>query len=321
VAANAVASSYGDERALVTVVITGANSGVGRILLRHLVDRSDIRVVACVRAARGAASLPTSPRVSVHLIDYEDRDGLARELTGSSCVVHLAGILFESPSSSYQTANVAATQAVTDACKAVGVAHLVLVSALGADARSTNPYLRSKGQAEQIIADSGLAATIIRTPILLGTGMAGARAIVHAASQRSVSLLGGGRHSIRPLDVDDLSRAILRCCGTAPVAGVTIYELVGPESTTYRDVIARTAALLGREVSVRSMPIWLAKLGAAVAGWKRRGGMTPFVIDVITSSEAVRVNADEALGVTLTPLSTTLRKLLPSEPEGTCAQS
>ena len=44
--------------------------------------------------------------------------------------------------------------------------------------------------------------------------MAGARAIAHAASQQKVTLLGGGRHSIRPLDVDDLSRAILRCCET-----------------------------------------------------------------------------------------------------------
>src|SRR5262249_7771007 len=216
---------------------------------------------------------------------------------------------------------VAATQAVTDACKALGVAHLVLISALGADPRSTNPYLRSKGRAERIVADSGLAATIIRTPILLGPGMAGARAVVHAASQRSVALLGGGRHSIRPLDVDDLSRAILRCCDSAPTDRATVHELVGPESTTYRDVIARTAALLGREVSVRSIPIWLAKLGATLAGWGRRGGMTPSVIDVITSSEVVRANADVALGVTLTPLSATLRKLLTSEPESPCAPS
>jgi NADH dehydrogenase len=304
----------------VTVAITGANSGVGRILLRHLAERSDIRVIACVRTARSAALLPTSVRVSVHAINYDDRYELARVLAGSSCVVHLAGILFESPSSSYQTANVAATQAVTDACKAVGAAHMVLVSALGADPRSTNPYWRSKGLAERIVADSGLAATIIRTPILLGPGMAGARAIVHAASQRRVTLLGGGRHSVRPLDVDDLSRAILRCCGAPPVSGVTTCELVGPESTTYRDVVARAAALLGREVSVRSMPISLAKVGAALAGWRRRGGMTPTVIDVITSSEAVHGNADVALGVTLTPLSATLRKVLPLEPEVACAQ-
>ena len=41
--------------------------------------------------------------------------------------------------------------------------------------------------------------------------------------------------------------------------------------------------------------------------------MTPTVIDVITSSEVVRENADAELGVLLTPLSATLEKLLPSQ--------
>jgi hypothetical protein len=89
--------------------------------------------------------------------------------------------------------------------------------------------------------------------------------------------------------------------------------LVGPEPTTYRDVVVRTAALMGREVSIRSLPISLAKLGAAITGGTRRGGMTPNVIDVITSDEAVHENAAVALGVTLTPLSATLEKLVSSK--------
>ncbi len=293
------------------IAITGANSAVGTILLRHVVDQPDAHVVACIRSARSAATLPGSPGISPRVIDYNDREGLASALAGTSCVVHLAGILIESPGSSYQVANVDATRAVVEACRMAGVTHVVLVSVLGAHPDSANRYLSSKGQAERIVVESGLSAAIIRTPILLGPGTAGARAIVHQASQRTVTILGGGRHSIRPLDVDDLCRAILRCC-TAPRLGVAIYELVGPETITYREVIGRTAILMGREVSVRSTPVWLAKLGAAIAGWTRRGGMTPTVIEVITSNEAVHENADVELGVTLTPLSTTLGKLLPS---------
>lgn len=294
------------------IAITGANSSVGTILLRHLASRAGIQVVACVRSARAAAAMPACPGISPRAIDYNDREGLASALAGTACVVHLAGILFESPASSYQAANVDATRAVMDACKKAGALHVVLVSVLGADANVTNRYWSSKGRAERLVAESGLSATIIRTPILLGPGTAGARAVVHAASQQAVTLLGGGRHSIRPLDVDDLSRAILRCCET-PRTGVTLYELVGPEPAAYRDVIARTAALIGHDVSVRSMPVWLAKLGASIAGLGRRGGMTPTVIDVITSNESVHKNADVELGVTLTPLSTTLEKLLPSQ--------
>lgn len=294
------------------IAITGANSSVGSILLRHLAARGDIQAVACVRSARAMATLPASPSISARAIDYADRDGLVATLRGADCVVHLAGILVESPRSSYQTANVDATRAVVDACRKAGVRRIVLVSVLGADPTSPNRYLRSKGRAERIVSESGLSGAIIRTGILLGPGMAGARAVVHAASQPAVTLLGGGRHSIRPLDVDDLSRAILRCCEGSGL-GVAVYELVGPEPAAYRDVVARAAALMDRHVSIRSMPVWLARLGAALSGWRRQGGMTPTVIDVITSSEVVHENADAELGVLLTPLSATLEKLLPSQ--------
>lgn len=294
------------------IAITGANSSVGNILLRRLAERGDIQVVAFVRSARAIADLPASPAISARAIDYADGDGLAGTLRGAGCVVHLAGILFESAASSYQTANVDATQAVVDACRKAGVSRIVLVSVLGADPASANRYWRSKGCAERIVSESGLSGAIIRTGILLAPGMAGARAVVHAASQPAVTLLGGGRHSIRPLDVDDLSRAILRCC-EASGTGVAVYELVGPEPAAYRDVVARTAALMHRHVSIRSMPVWLARLGAALNGIRRRGGMTPTVIDVITASEVVHENADAELGVLLTPLSATLEKLLPSQ--------
>lgn len=297
------------------IAITGANSGVGHILLRHVAASDDIRAVACVRSTQAAAALPASPRIVPRAIDYDARDGLASALAGTSCVVHLAGILFESPTSSYQTANVEATRAVVEACKQADVTRLVLVSVLGADPQSTNRYWRSKGQAEQIVSGSGLAGAILRTPILLGPGMAGSKALAHQSSQPSVMLLGGGRHSIRPLDVDDLSRAILRCCAM-PDPGVRVYELVGPEPVTYRDVVERTAALAGRTVAIRSAPVWLARLGAAIAGWRQRGGMTPTVIDVITSNEHVHENAAAALGITLTPLASTLQKILPAGSKG-----
>jgi nucleoside-diphosphate-sugar epimerase len=102
------------------------------------------------------ANLPASPSMSACAIDYADRDGLAATLGGAGCVVHLAGILFESPASSYQTANVDATQAVVDACRRAGVRRIVLASALGADTTSPNRYWRSKGRAERIVSESGL---------------------------------------------------------------------------------------------------------------------------------------------------------------------
>ena len=296
----------------VDVAVTGANSAVGRALLTQLVGQDDVRAVAAVRNPKTLDALPHSPRITPAVISYDDPDSLKAALTGVGCVVHLAGVLFESRTTDYQTANVDTTRALADAAAVAGVSHIIFISSLGADPSSANGYFRSKGEAERVVAASGIAATIIRTPLLLGPGTAGGRALVRAASQTSVKILGGGAHVLRPLDVDDLCRAILRCC-RRPATGVTVHDLVGPRAVTYRELLQHTATFLGHDLSIGATPVWLARLGAALAGLGRTGGMTPTVIEVITSDEAVHQNADGDLGVSLTSLPDTLAKLLGSE--------
>lgn len=294
------------------MAVFGANSAAGTALLKQIAAQDALRAVAVVRRPAAQTRLPQSPRIAPRCIDFGSPESLRAVLGGVDSVVHLAGVLFESRQASYRSANVDTTRAVVEAARAAGVGRIVLVSSLGADPRSPNGYFRSKGEAEALVAGAGIDAAIIRTPLLLGSGTAGGQALLRAASRRSVRILGGGAHLLRPLDVDDLCGAILRCCqSSAPAAGT--YELVGPTTLSYRDLLLRTACLAGREVAIRSTPVWLAKLGAGLSGLVRGGGLTPAVIDVITSDEAVGRNADEDLGVSLTPLSTTLAKLVEAD--------
>jgi len=294
------------------IAITGANSSVGQNLLAHVGKSNDIDAIAGVRSERGAASLPDSPRIDPRIISYDDVAQLAETLTGASCVVHLAGILIENKATKYANANVAATAAVVEASKVAGVQHIVLVSVLGASPDSSNRFLGSKGEAEAAVAESGISSTIIRTPILLGPGTAGASSLVRTASRGITKLLGGGGYDMRPLDVDDLNQAILQACRTR-LQGTSVHELVGPEPISYRELVTRFAGMMGQEVSVGTIPLWIAKLGAAVTSRLRGGGITPTVIDVITASEVVEKNADAELGISLTPLSTTLEKIVSNQ--------
>ncbi len=296
------------------IAVVGANSAVGVALLAQVADEDAFDAVAAVRRPEVVGGLPRSPRIIPRVVDYGRRDSLAEAFAGSDVVVHLAGILFESRTSDYRSGNVEITRAVVEAARAAGASHVVFVSSLGADPRSPNGYFRSKGEAERLVADSGLGATIIRTPLLLGPGTAGGRSLLAAASGPSTRVLGGGAHRLRPLDVDDLCRAILGCC-EQPSAGVRTCDLVGPTTLTQRELIERAAGCLGREVSVRSTPVWLVRLGARVAGLVRKGGLTPAVIDVITSDETVERNADGELGITLSPLSDTLARLCQTRPK------
>ena len=282
-------------------------------MLAQVAAGDALDAVAAVRRPEVVGGLPQSPRISPRVVDYRRSDDLTDAFVGAGAVVHLAGILFESRTSDYRSGNVDVTRAVVEAARAAGAGRVVFVSSLGADPRSRNGYFRSKGEAEGIVAESGLDATIIRTPLLLGPGTAGGRALVAATSGPAARVLGGGAHRLRPLDVDDLCRAVLGCC-ERPAAGVRTCDLVGPETLTHRELIERAAGCLGREARVRSTPVWLARLAARVAGLARKGGLTPAVIDVITSDETVDRNAAAELGVSLTPLSDTLARLCRAAP-------
>jgi len=271
------------------------------------------RVVAVVRSAHAASALAPRPGLDVRVVTGDDTEGLVAAMQDAAAVVHLAGILIESRTARYEQANVAATAAVVAACQRAGAPHLVLVSAIGADPASANRYRQSKGEGERLVERSGLNATIIRTPMLLGPDSAGAAALVRTATSGTVRLLGGGHYVMRPLDLDDLSRAILVSCRRR-VPGVHTHELAGPEPVAYRDLVKRAAAMMGREVTPGVLPVWVASLGAAVRSRLSGGGITPTVIEVITANEDVPHNADADLGITLTPLAETLAKLLPGRP-------
>ena len=217
-----------------TIAVTGANSSVGLNLLSHLTDSDDSVVNAIVRSGHASESLPSSPAVRPQIIPYEDVEQLTRAIEGASCVVHLAGILIESRASTYKKANVDTAAAIAEAARRSGLEHIVLVSVIGADSDSPNRYLRSKGDAERLVTGSGVPSTIIRTPILLGRNTAGAAGLVRVAKQKKVRLLDGGRYQMRPLDLDDLSRAILSAIENRGES-VSIYTLVGPESLRYHE--------------------------------------------------------------------------------------
>ncbi|HAT57893.1 MAG TPA: hypothetical protein DCS79_03695 [Gammaproteobacteria bacterium] len=172
-------------------------------------------------------------------------------------------------------------------------------------------YFRSKGEAEDIVAASGLSATVIRTPILLGPGTAGATALVSAARNPNAKALGGGHYKMRPLDIDDLNTAIFNAC-KLQASGFSSYELVGPEAIAYCDLIKRTARKIDPEstLTVGSIPIGFTKLMAAITSTLKGGGFTPTVIEVITQDEEVSHNGFAELGVTLTSLDRTIEKIL-----------
>ena len=65
--------------------------------------------------------------------------------------------------------NLLTTKNVAEASKGCGVKSFVYLSFPGADARSQNEYIRTKGQAEDVIEENFGSGAIFRVPMILGT--------------------------------------------------------------------------------------------------------------------------------------------------------
>jgi uncharacterized protein YbjT (DUF2867 family) len=296
------------------IVITGANSAVGQAILRYgpKQEGATNTFVAAVRSTRAAEQIcsESGDAVGVVQISYDDPATLDAAFQGASAVIHLAGILVETPDSTYERANVASTQGVVEAAKRTGVQKVVLVSATGADETSRNRYYRTKGQAEALVRASGLNYTVLRAPLLLGPGTAGGAALGRHLSHSRAKLIGGGRNFQQPLFVNDLARAAV--AATSPsVANNLVLDLVGPVSLPDRELVERAARLLGRQVRIGSIPKNWFSLVLAIRQRLGKPGFSRDTLDVITSDTALDPQpAASALGIDLTGIDEMIKDSL-----------
>ena len=85
-----------------------------------------------------------------------DAAALARLVRGAAAAVNLVGILNESRPGDFERVHVELPRKLIAACRDGGVPRLLHMSALNADPQGPSRYLRSKGEAEALVAASGL---------------------------------------------------------------------------------------------------------------------------------------------------------------------
>jgi uncharacterized protein YbjT (DUF2867 family) len=298
----------------VRIVITGANSASGQAILRCAAEAgvAPNALVAAVRSERAANEIRPllGEGSSLAKISYDDPTSLDAALRGASAIIHLPGILVERPGSTYEQANVAPARSVVEAAKRCAADKFVLVSATGADEKSSNRYYRSKGQAEALVRASGLSYTILRVPLLLGPATEGAAALARNSRGPRAMLIGGGRNFQQPLHVDDLARAAIAASKSSVASNRTL-DLVGPVSLPDRELVERAARALGHEVRVRSISKGLLSFVLAIRQRVFAPGFSPDVVDVITADTRLDPQpAATELGIQLTGIDEMIKKSL-----------
>lgn len=298
------------------VLVTGANGHLGRRLLTRLAsERSLVAVVRSDRARQQVEALALEPAPRIEVLDYADAEALAAAARRCTHAVHLVGILKETSNSRYEAAHEHSARALAGAADAAGLARTVLLSIVGSRPDSDNACLASKGRGEEILRSARTPALVLRVPMVLGEGDYASRALAGRARSGFVPMARGGASLEQPIYAGDVVEAIVAGVTRDDLDGRTL-DLAGPESLPRHALVARAAALLGRDAPrVLSFPLALQR-GAAWAFERALANppITPAMLGVLEHDDAVDASAAcEALGITLTPLDETLRRCVATE--------
>jgi NADH dehydrogenase len=225
------------------IVVLGGSGFVGSALAARLAgDGHD--VVVPTRSRERSRHLILLPTVDVVETDVLDPAQLAAVVRGADAVVNLVGILNESGRDTFARVHVDLARSTIAACRAGGVPRLLHMSALNADPAGPSRYLRSKGEAENLVAASALAWTVFRPSVIFGQGDSFLTLFARLAQALPVIALPAAQTRFQPVWVGDVVSAFERSLGLPETAGKR-YELCGPKVYTLRELVSYAAETSG----------------------------------------------------------------------------
>lgn len=248
------------------VTILGGTGFVGTQLTCMLASQFD-EVRLLTRHAQRVRTVRVLSNVHLHKADVHNATELAEAIAGSDTVVNLIGILNESSNSSnsFTGAHIGITKNVLDACNKEGVSRYLHMSSLGADAnRGSSEYLRSKGEAEELVKQStGLAWTVFRPSVIFGEDDSFFNRFAGLLKLMPVFPLACPDAKMAPVFVNDVCKAFTNAIGNSESHG-QVYDLCGPKDYSLRELIEFTSATAGLNRKIIGLPDWAAKLQARI---------------------------------------------------------
>jgi uncharacterized protein YbjT (DUF2867 family) len=239
------------------VTVFGGTGFLGRRIVRHLHDSGFAVRIATRHPDR--ARLPASGNGSdiVSLPADVNDDGLvATAVSGAWAVVNAVGLYVERGKDTFQSIHVRAAERVAKLARQAGVDRLVHISGIGSDARSTSPYVRSRGKGEATVLDAFPSATLIRPAVMFGPGDAFITPLLSMIRQMPVfPMFGAGTTRLQPAYVEDVAEAITRTLQLPTTH--PLYELAGPNIYTYEELLRILATAVGRRPLLLPFPFAL----------------------------------------------------------------
>jgi uncharacterized protein YbjT (DUF2867 family) len=274
---------------MTVVVVFGGTGFLGRRLVHRLTAQGMTVRVAVRHPDHARIELQSIgfDRVTVVPADVRDQASVAAAIAGADAVVNTVSAYVEKGGVTFEAVHVQGAQTVAREAVAAGVARLVLVSGIGADADSGSPYIRARGRGEQVVHQTFPEATIVRPGAMFGPGDALFGTLAELARLLPIlPLIGGGSTRLQPVFVEDVAEAIVSILTDPATVGRT-YELAGPGVHTLRELVSMTLHLMRKRRLLIPVPLAVAEIQARLFELLPNPPLTTGQVDLLKADNVV----------------------------------
>ena len=271
-------------------VVTGAFGYSGKYIAKRLLERG--KTVRTITNHVKAAD-PFQGRVEVRPLAFGDFSGLVESLRGAAVLYNTYWVRFNYADFSHSEA-VENSLKLFAAAKEAGVQRVVHVSITNPSEDSHLEYFQGKGRLERALRESGLSYAILRPTVLFGKEDILINNIAWLLRRMPVvGVFGDGSYRLQPIYVDDLARIAVE---QGERGENTVINCIGPETFTYRQLLATIGEIIGKPRPIISVPPWFGYLVGTVIG--------RMVGDVFVTREEIEGLMEELLFVNAAPTGT-----------------
>jgi len=273
------------------IAVTGAFGYSGHYITRRLLNAGH-EVVTLTNSLHRPN--PFGEKVAAFPFHFDEPDKLRDSLWGVQTLVNTYWVRFDHRLFSHAQA-VANTKVLLSAAKEAGVRRIVHVSITNPDSTSGLPYFRGKAELESFLKGLGISYCILRPTVLFGKEDVLINNIAWSLRHLPVvGVFGSGDYKLQPIYVDDLAQAAAERAGGERDE---ILQAIGPETFTYRELVARVGAGIGVKPRIIAVSPGLGYWACRMVGL--------FVGDVVITREEIRGLMEGRLCVDAPPLGAT----------------
>ncbi len=240
--------------------VTGAFGYSGKYIARRLLKAGQ-PIITLTNSTERAS--PFGQEIAAYPFNFDDPDALVESLRDVAVLYNTYWVRFNHGSFSHDMA-VGNTLKLFDAAMEAGVERIVHVSITNPSLDSPLEYFHGKAELEDALKATGISYAILRPTVLFGKEDILINNIAWLLRKMPIfGVFGDGRYRLQPIFVDDL--ALLAVEQGAARENVMI-NAIGPETFTYRELVAMIGQVIGVERPIVSMPPWLGLQAGKVLG-------------------------------------------------------